>query len=87
VGPKVTATDRHPFWVASRNAWVDAAHLQPGDILLTDDGQTVLVEYVSRYSVAVQTVHNFTVEGIHTYLVGEEVVLVHNCGTTTVARP
>ncbi|GIJ28698.1 hypothetical protein Vqi01_38600 [Micromonospora qiuiae] len=77
----VTATDEHPFWVESRRKWLGAAHLKPGDELLTPDGARVNVIAVVAYG-AVATVHNLTVDDIHTYhvLVGGTDVLVHNTG-------
>jgi RHS repeat-associated protein len=80
---QVTATDRHPFWVPALRKWVDADQLQVGDWLLTDSGawaQIVDVQHAAR----VQTVHNLTVSGAHTYYVvaGDTRVLNHNavCG-------
>lgn len=72
----------NPFWVDDQGRWVDAEDLQSGDLLLLADGSTVKVDQVSERS-AVQSVHNLTVDGIHTYFVvaGDNEVLVHNCGS------
>jgi hypothetical protein len=43
-------TQHHPFWDRTTNTWVNAADLEPGDELKTDDGATV----------EVTDVHNFT---------------------------
>ncbi|MFD0402308.1 polymorphic toxin-type HINT domain-containing protein [Kitasatospora sp. NPDC127121] len=79
----VTATDHHPFWVESKGRWVDAADLQSGDALHTDDGSHVRVESIIQWTQD-DTVHNLTVAGVHTYyvLAGTTPVLVHNsnCG-------
>jgi hypothetical protein len=84
----VTATHDHPFWSATVSAWVDAEHLQPGDELLTAAGETVSVSQVSGHVVPLETVYNLTVDGLHTYyvVVGDQPVLVHNCGVDVGAR-
>jgi RHS repeat-associated protein len=80
-GEIIAATDGHPFWVDDEGAWVDAAELEAGDVLLVADGSTVSVDSVRKH-VEARRVHNLTVDGIHTYFVvaGDESVLVHNCG-------
>ena len=79
VGSTITATDQHPFWVDDRGRWIDAGDLHAGDVLLLADGSTVTVDGVGE-RVAVQRVHNLTVDGIHTYhvVVDDSAVLVHN---------
>jgi len=85
-GGTVTATDHHPFWVDSNGEWVDAEDLQPGDYLLDDNGVTLLVDDITICQVTDQTVHNLTIDDLHTYFVavGDQEVLVHN---TTCPRP
>ncbi|MGC4895273.1 polymorphic toxin-type HINT domain-containing protein [Micromonospora sp. DT31] len=77
----LTATDGHPFWVDGRKDWVAAQRLRAGDHLLTPDGARVTVVAIVAYG-AVATVHNLTVDGIHTFFVIADTtpVLVHNCG-------
>ncbi len=76
----LVATAGHPFWVDDQGKWVDAEDLEPGDLLLLDDGSTIPVEQTSQRT-AVQRVHNLTVDGLHTYYVAvdDSAVLVHNC--------
>ncbi|WP_034275138.1 polymorphic toxin-type HINT domain-containing protein [Haloechinothrix halophila] len=76
---RLTATDKHPFWVDDEREWFDAIELEKEDHLLAPDGSRVTVLAVAAYG-AVATVHNLTVEGIHTYYVraDEADVLVHN---------
>lgn len=83
-GTTIDATDRHPFWVESREAWVDAIDLRSGDIVVTAEGDQLTVEGVG---VGEQDLiaHNLSVAGLHTYHVGEEEVLVHNCRRPTAA--
>ncbi|WP_245930114.1 Hint domain-containing protein [Allonocardiopsis opalescens] len=79
-GGTVTATDEHPFWVASDRSWTDAEDLRPGDLLTTPAGTSVQVETASVRTVAYQQVYNLTVADLHTYHVaaGGTDVLVHN---------
>ncbi|MFE9799156.1 ricin-type beta-trefoil lectin domain protein [Streptomyces goshikiensis] len=81
----ITATDRHPFWVPALNKWVDATDLQPGQWLQTSAGTHVQITALKRWTSLGTTVHNLTVEGLHTYyvLAGATPVLVHNCPTGT----
>ena len=64
-----------------RGGWVAASELKPGDPVRLADGSTAYVTEV-RKTERVEKVYNFTVEGFHTYHVGELGVWVHNtnCG-------
>ncbi|WP_051795109.1 polymorphic toxin-type HINT domain-containing protein [Kibdelosporangium aridum] len=80
----VTATDEHPFWVASENRWVNAEDLKPGHQLKTADHGLASVTLINVRT-QVQLVYNLTVADIHTYYVGvpgntaaNVDVLVHN---------
>ncbi|WP_394329348.1 RHS repeat-associated core domain-containing protein [Nocardiopsis sp. CNR-923] len=81
VGDGVIATDEHPFWVPELEEWVNAIDLAPGMWLQTSAGTWVQVSAVGVWTQAA-TVHNLTVQGVHTYdvLAGTTSVLVHNCG-------
>jgi pretoxin HINT domain-containing protein len=78
-GKVLTATDRHPFYSATRHGWVAAGDLAPGEQLRTADGKTVLVDTIRVYTVSDARVFNLTVENIHTFFAGETKALVHNC--------
>ncbi|MFH8982957.1 polymorphic toxin-type HINT domain-containing protein [Streptomyces varsoviensis] len=75
------ATEGHPFWVPALKKWVDAGDLKPGQWLRTSAGTWVQVTAVQAWTQNA-TVHNLTVESVHTYYVGAGTapVLVHNCG-------
>ncbi|MGW7575676.1 polymorphic toxin-type HINT domain-containing protein [Streptomyces sp. NPDC054765] len=75
----LTATNEHPFWSPSQNAWTDAAHLHPGMTLRTIDGSAVTIKGNRPFSENART-YNLTVDNLHTYyvLAGETPVLVHN---------
>ncbi|WP_149824173.1 RHS repeat-associated core domain-containing protein [Streptomyces tailanensis] len=77
----ITATDGHRFWLPDLGRWVDADDLKRGQWLSSGGGSWVQITAVKARK-AQATVHNLTVEGLHTYLVlaGETPVLVHNCG-------
>ncbi|WP_306371056.1 polymorphic toxin-type HINT domain-containing protein [Nocardiopsis sp. CC223A] len=83
-GDVVIATDEHPFWVPDLKAWVDAVDLAPGMWLQTSAGTWVQINAVQAWSQSA-TVHNLTVQGVHTYHVatGSLDVLNHNCGGIT----
>jgi Pretoxin HINT domain len=77
-----TATGNHPIWVADQQAWRDASEVRAGGELLSSDGARVRVLAIVAYW-APATVHNLTVEDVHTFyvLAGHTPVLTHNCGS------
>ena len=76
-GEEIVTTPSHPFYIP-RQGWTDAIHLKAGDILLTVNGEYVVVEKVQHELLeAPIKVYNFEVEDFHTYYVGDG-VLVHN---------
>ena len=86
-GQRLIATDDHPLFTIERG-WVEAADLRRGEHLRDADGNPVAVDAVLDLS-KVTWVYNLTVDGLHTYYVGAEPVLVHNaskkpgeCGLT-----
>ena len=80
-GSVLNATDHHRFWVANRQAWVDAIDLKAGDRVVDRDGDQVVVAGVG-ISEQDLTAYNLTVAGLHTYFVGKATILVHNEGET-----
>ncbi len=78
----VTATDNHPFWVEAVGEWLHATDLEPGEWLRTSAGTYVQVTAIDRWTAPDATVHNLTVNDLHTYyvLAGATSVLVHNSG-------
>jgi hypothetical protein len=75
-GEPIETTDEHPFYVEGRG-WTRADRLTPGDAVRTLSGVGV-VEAISFESSST-TVHNLTVDGNPSYLVGDDGVWVHNC--------
>ncbi|MFJ6141875.1 deaminase domain-containing protein [Kitasatospora sp. NPDC092286] len=83
---KITSTYHHPYWSETRQQWVDAGELTPGEHLRQPDGTTRTIQSVRNYPYAVTT-HNLTVNLLHTYyvLAGATPVLVHNCDLAEMA--
>ncbi len=59
--------------------WVAMHALKPGDVVLTRLGRTGRVETINTRPEAV-AVYNLEVEGLHSYAVGQNGILVHNAG-------
>ncbi len=75
---EITCTPNHPFYSPVRG-WTNACDLRAGDILVTVNGEYVVVEQVQHELLeSSETTYNFEVEGFHTYYVGGTEVLVHN---------
>lgn len=78
-GKKITCTKEHPFYSPVKG-WTAACKLKAGDMLVTVNGEYVVVEWVQHELLESPIkVYNFEVEDFHTYYVGEgDGVLVHN---------
>lgn len=82
-GEEIETTMFHPFCVQDEEStgagrWVAASNLVSGDILLTEDGQSVYVEKVWIEKLEEEiSVYNLEVDEWHTYFVAGG-VLVHN---------
>ena len=75
---EIVCTNEHPFYVAQKG-WTAACKLRAGDILVTVNGEYVVVEIVQHEILETPIkVYNFEVEDYHTYFVGTAIVLVHN---------
>jgi len=82
-GHDIATTEDHPFWNHTDGEWQRADALDRGDLLLTADGELLVVDGLDWGSARTTTAYNLTVDDIHTYYVriGERDVLVHNqCG-------
>ncbi|MGW1468886.1 polymorphic toxin-type HINT domain-containing protein, partial [Streptomyces sp. NPDC002308] len=85
----VTATDNHPFWVEAVGKWLDATDLKSGEWLRTSAGTYAQIAAIDRWTAPDATVHNLTVNDLHTYyvLAGAAPVLVHNCDVDPQSAP
>lgn len=77
-GEQVNTTEYHPFYVEGKG-WCAASDLEKGYILRTATGEEIEVSHVDIEKLdSPVKVYNLEVEGLHTYYVGENKVLVHN---------
>nr|MDT0661638.1 polymorphic toxin-type HINT domain-containing protein [Micromonospora sp. DSM 115978] len=78
-GATVITTEDHPFWNDTDRQWQPADALDPGDALLTANGERAPVGRMNDLNRTL-SVYNLTVTDIHTYyvLAGNTPVLVHN---------
>lgn len=76
---EIICTNEHPFYSPVRG-WTAASKLRAGDILVTVNGEYVVVEKIQHEILESPVkVYNFEVEGFHTYFVGSgDGLLVHN---------
>ena len=75
---EITTTPFHPFYVPQKG-WTSAVDLRAGDILVTVNGEYVVLEKVQHEILENPvTVYNFEVEEFHTYYVTGSAILVHN---------
>nr|WP_267807113.1 ricin-type beta-trefoil lectin domain protein [Streptomyces tirandamycinicus]MCY0983165.1 ricin-type beta-trefoil lectin domain protein [Streptomyces tirandamycinicus] len=80
-GGKLASTAGHKFYVVARG-WTLVSDLRVGDRLRTPDGSVRAVTALhDRSGLAPRTVHDLTVDDLHTFFVlaGATPVLVHNC--------
>ena len=81
-GGSVTTTEDHHFWNVTDQAWQETQHIDQGDHLLTADGHVVEAGNLDWTTAHHADAYDLTIGEIHTYFVsvGDEQVLVHNCG-------
>lgn len=74
----IRSTPDHPFYVPKKG-FTNAAELRAGDILLSINGNYVIIEKIQHEILeAPISVYNFRVANDHTYFVGNNRVGVHN---------
>ena len=77
-GKEITCTPEHPFYSPVKG-WTAACELRAGDILVTINGDYVVLETIQHELLEKPEItYNFEVEDFHTYFVGDNGVLVHN---------
>jgi hypothetical protein len=73
----IGCTDNHPFWSVTRNEFIEAGKLQPGEELHLYSGQTAkVIQILPRPGP--EQVHNLEVMNEHVYRVADQGILVHN---------
>ncbi|MDB5389227.1 MAG: hypothetical protein JWM11_4873 [Planctomycetaceae bacterium] len=78
----IGATGNHPFWSEDRKDYVRADELTVGEHLRALTGKTPKVAAVVPQGKFVP-VYNLEIQFAHVYLIGEQVILVHNGGNKT----
>ncbi len=74
----ISCTPEHPFYCPTKG-WTVACKLRAGDILVTVNGEYVVVEKIQHELLEHPIfVYNFEVEDFHTYYVGNQPILTHN---------
>ncbi|QGJ69331.1 Hypothetical protein PBC10988_10050 [Planctomycetales bacterium 10988] len=82
----IGCTSNHPFWSETRQAFIEAGQLQPGETVRTlKAGKTTIVSVLPRPPT--DKVYNLEVHGEHVYQVAELGVLVHNTYTPGIEFP
>ena len=77
-GEVITTTEDHPFWSVTDQRFERADELSPGEKVLGADGRVVTVSGLQLGTAREALAYNLSVEGIHTYHVGDAEILVHN---------
>lgn len=91
-GTVLRTTEDHPYWSVDDQRFERADQLSAGEKVLSADGRTVKVEGLEWVTGRDGWAYNLSVEGIHTYHVGTQGILVHNTCPTNLfgnggARP
>ena len=73
----IGTTNNHPFWSVTKQEFVEASTLLPGEYLQLHSGQTAKIVQILPRS-GVKRVHNIEVMNEHVYMVTERGVAVHN---------
>jgi RHS repeat-associated protein len=74
----IDTTPNHPFFTTDRG-WVEAGSLRVGEKVRTETGGSATVTGFT-IEAAPTTMWDLTVDGAHSFFVGQGAVLVHNCG-------
>ncbi len=77
-GEVITTTEDHPFWSVTDQRFERADQLAAGEQVLGADGRTLIVSGLKLDTARYAAAYNLSIEGIHTYHVGDDQVLVHN---------
>lgn len=77
-GEVITTTDDHPFWSVTDQRFERADELGPGEHVLDADNRPVRVSGLAAGTERRALAYNLSVEGVHTYHVGDSSLLVHN---------
>lgn len=82
-GTVLTTTEDHPHWSVDDRRFERADELAAGERVLGADGRTVEVSGLRLATTHEGRAYSLAVEGIHTYHVGADEILVHNSWFTS----
>lgn len=74
----LTTTEDHPYWSVDDQRFERADELGHGERILSADGRVIRVQGLEWVTGRDGWAYNLSVEGIHTYHVGADEILVHN---------
>jgi hypothetical protein len=77
-GQVITTTEDHPFWSVTDQRFERADELAAGEQVLTADGRVLTVSGLKPDTARQGAAYNLSIQGIHTYHVGDNEILVHN---------
>ncbi|MFF1821545.1 polymorphic toxin-type HINT domain-containing protein [Kribbella sp. NPDC058245] len=77
-GETITTTEDHPFWSVTDQRFERADALGTGEQVLGADGRKLTVSGLKAGTQRETLAYNLSVQGIHTYHVGDRAILVHN---------
>lgn len=77
-GTVLGTTEDHPFWSVTDGRFERSDELAAGEKVLTADGRVLAVDGLDIRTARTGLAYNLAVEGIHTYHVGDDAILVHN---------
>lgn len=77
-GDVITTTEDHPFWSFTDQRFERADELSAGEKVVDADGRMITVSGLEFGAAREALAYNLSVEGIHTYHVGDAEILVHN---------
>jgi hypothetical protein len=78
-GEVITTTEDHPFWSVTDQRFERADELAPGEQVLAANGRAVTVSGLQIGTDREAQAYNLSIEGIHTYHVGRDEILVRDC--------
>ncbi len=74
----ITTTEDHPFWSVTDQRFERADELTDGEQVLDASGHVIAVSGLELGTAREALAYNLSVDGIHTYHVGQSEILVHN---------
>ena len=77
-GELIATTEDHPFWSGAEHRFKRADQFRSGEQVVAADGRLLDVTSPALLSPRQAFAYNLSVEGIHTYHVGTQGILVHN---------